>query len=209
MNELKLVNTNELSNKELAKELTSISRSLTGIAGSEWKIAKSVHNIMGKELYKDDFKTDKAFAAVIGVSRASLSRMHRAVDLLDGVVVEGVKLLMDYTVNKVSEMVAIPVEEIPAFLYGYGINSNSTVREIREAVACWKDDNEEKTTFKEAHKQEQEQEQENGYEPELFNITIPVDIVDDAVKYADLMVTEEDICAILKVLKERGRINIE
>lgn len=207
MNELKLVNTNELSNKELAKELTSISKSLTGIAGSEWKIAKSVHNIMGKELYKDDFETDKAFAAVIGVSRSSLSRMHRAVDLLDGVVVEGVKILMDYTVNKVSEMVVIPVKEIPAFLDGYGINSNSTVREIREAVACWKDDNEEKTTFKEAYKQEQEQ--ENGYEPELFNITIPVDIVDDAVKYADLMVTEEDICAILKVLKERGRINIE
>ena len=156
MNELKLVNTNALSNKELAKELTSISKSLNGIAGSEWNIATSVHKIMGKELYKDDFETDKEFANVIGVSESSLSRMHRAAGLLDGVVVEGVKILTDYTVNKVAEMVVIPVEEIPAFLDCYGINSNSTVREIREAVACWKDDNEEETTSKEVDEQEQE-----------------------------------------------------
>lgn len=205
MNELKLVNTNALANKELAKELTNINKALTGIAGSEWKIAKSVHAIMGKELYKDDFETDKAFADTIGVSKASLSRMHRAVDLLDGVVVEGVKILMDYTVNKVAEMVAIPVEEIPAFLAGYGISSHSTVREIREAVSCWKDDNMDEVSVEEADKQEQEQEQEQ----ELFRTTIPVDIDDNAVKYADLMLTEEDICAVLKVLKERGRINIE
>lgn len=203
MNELKIVNTNALANKELAKELTNINKSLTGIAGSEWKIAKSVHTIMGKELYKDDFETDKAFADTIGVSKASLSRMHRAVDLLDGVIVEGVKILMDYTVNKVAEMVAIPVEEIPAFLAGYGISSKSTVREIREAVSCWKDDNLEEVSVEEAYEQEQEQEQE------LFRTTIPVDINDNAVKYADLMLTEEDIYAVLKVLKERGRINLE
>lgn len=205
MNELKIVNTNALSNNELAKELTSINKSLTGIAGSEWKIAKSVHTIMGKELYKDDFETDKAFADAIGVSKSSLSRMHRAVDLLDGVVVEGVKILIDYTVNKVAEMAAIPMEEIPAFLDGYGINSNSTVREIREAVACWKDDNTEEVTEEEVYEQDQKQEQE----PELFKTTIPVDIDDDSVKYVDLMLTEEDICAVLNVLKERGRINLE
>lgn len=206
MNELKTINTNALANKELAKELTNINKALTGIAGSEWKIAKSVHHIMGKELYKDDFETDKAFADTIGVSKASLSRMHRAVDLLDGVVVEGVKILMDYTVNKVAEMVAIPCEEIPAFLDGYGITSKSTVREIREAVSCWKDDNAEEVTVEEAGADEQET---SEAEPELFRTTIPVDIDDNSVKYADLMLTEDDICAVLKVLKERGRINLE
>ena len=46
-----------------------------------------------------------------------------------------------FTLSKVMELLVIPKEDIVAFLDEYMVTASSTVREIRDAVSDWKDDN--------------------------------------------------------------------
>ena len=70
------------------------------------------------------------------MSRPNLNKMkkashyHREVEELNA-----------FTLTNVMELLVIPKEEIVDFLDGYMITPSSTVREVREAVSAWKDDN--------------------------------------------------------------------
>ena len=46
-----------------------------------------------------------------------------------------------FTLSKVMELLVIPKEDIVSFLDEYMVTASSTVREVRDAVSDWKDEN--------------------------------------------------------------------
>ena len=136
MLELATINTTELTNKKLGAQLNNIKKAVDTGNNQQWKIADAIATIVDDELFVDDFETEGNLAKVLGMSRPNLNKMkkashyHREVEELNA-----------FTLTKVMELLVIPKEEIVDFLDGYMITPSSTVREVREAVSAWKDDN--------------------------------------------------------------------
>lgn len=136
MLELTTINTTELTNKKLGTQLNNIKKAVDTGNNQQWKIADAIATIVDDELFVDDFETEGNLARVLGMSRPNLNKMkkashyHREVEELNA-----------FTLTKVMELLVIPKEEIVDFLDGYMITPSSTVREVREAVSAWKDDN--------------------------------------------------------------------
>ena len=136
MLELTTINTTELTNKKLGTQLNAIKKAVDTGNNQQWKIADAIATIVDDELFVDDFETEGNLAKVLGMSRPNLNKMkkashyHREVEELNA-----------FTLTKVMELLVIPKEEVVDFLDGYMITPSSTVREVREAVSAWKDDN--------------------------------------------------------------------
>lgn len=69
-----------LVNKDLRKNVTAMVQASNGLSKSMWKYAIAVHNIIDGELFKDDFKTQKAFAKAMDTNESTLSKFHSAVE---------------------------------------------------------------------------------------------------------------------------------
>lgn len=136
MLELTTINTTELTNKKLGTQLNTIKKAVDTGNNQQWKIADAIATIVDDELFVDDFETEGNLAKVLGMSRPNLNKMkkashyHREVEELNA-----------FTLTKVMELLVIPKEEVVAFLDDYMITQSSTVREVREAVSAWKEDN--------------------------------------------------------------------
>ena len=136
MLELTTINITELTNKKLGTQLNNIKKAVDTGNNQQWKIADTIATIVDDELFVDDFETEGNLARVLGMSRPNLNKMkkashyHREVEELNA-----------FTLTNVMELLVIPKEEIVDFLDGYMITPSSTVREVREAVSAWKDDN--------------------------------------------------------------------
>ena len=136
MLELTTINTTELTNKKLGTQLNAIKKAVDNGNNQQWKIADAIATIVDDELFIDDFETEGNLAKVLGMSRPNLNKMkkashyHREVEELNA-----------FTLTKVMELLVIPKEKIVDFLDDYMITPSSTVREVREAVSAWKDDN--------------------------------------------------------------------
>ena len=70
----------ELSNKDLTKNLNSMVQAMQSLKVNTWKYAEAIRNIVNGELYKDDFKTRKAFTDSIGLKEALCSKYVKACD---------------------------------------------------------------------------------------------------------------------------------
>ena len=70
----------ELTNKDLSKELNNMVQAMQSLKNSTWKYAHAVTNIVIHELYKDDFKTRKAFTDSIGLKESLCSKYVKACD---------------------------------------------------------------------------------------------------------------------------------
>ena len=70
------------------------------------------------------------------MSRSNLNKMKNASHYH-----KEVSELNSFTLSKVMELLVIPKEDIVAFLDEYMVTASSTVREVREAVSDWKDEN--------------------------------------------------------------------
>lgn len=136
MLELTTINTTELTNKKLGTQLNAIKKAVDTGNNQQWKIADSIATIVDDELFVDDFETEGNLAKVLGMSRPNLNKMKKASHYH-----KEVEELNAFTLTKVMELLVIPKEEIVDFLDGYMITPSSTVREVREAVSAWKDDN--------------------------------------------------------------------
>ena len=136
MLELATINTTELTNKKLGAQLNNIKKAVDTGNNQQWKIADAIATIVDDELFVDDFETEGNLAKVLGMSRPNLNKMKKASHYH-----RGVEELNAFTLTKVMELLVIPKEEIVDFLDGYMITPSSTVREVREAVSAWKDDN--------------------------------------------------------------------
>lgn len=136
MLELTTINTTELTNKKLGTQLNTIKKAVDTGNNQQWKIADAIATIVDDELFVDDFETEGNLAKVLGMSRPNLNKMkkashyHREVEELNA-----------FTLTEVMELLVIPKEKIVEFLDDYMITPSSTVREVREAVSAWKDDN--------------------------------------------------------------------
>ena len=136
MLELTTINTTELTNKKLGTQLNNIKKAVDTGNNQQWKIADAIATIVDDELFVDDFETEGNLAKVLGMSRPNLNKMKKASHYH-----KEVAELNAFTLTKVMELLVIPQDEIVDFLDGYMITPSSTVREVREAVSAWKDDN--------------------------------------------------------------------
>ena len=150
MNEVIVVEAMGLVNKELTKEVTKIANAIATIGKNKWKVADAIRNISEKELYKDDFETDTALAEKLGMSKAQFSKLKNAslyhaysYDVVEDGTTHEVVPLNDFTVTQVMEMLVIPLADIAEFLDGFEVTPTMTIKDIRECVSCWKDDNKE------------------------------------------------------------------
>ena len=66
--------------------------------------------------------------------------------------------LNDFTVTQVMEMLVIPLADIAEFLDGFEVTPTMTIKDIRECVACWKDDNKEQDSDTESETEADEPE---------------------------------------------------
>ena len=136
MLELTTINTTELVNKKLGTQLNAIKKAVDTGNNQQWKIADAIATIVDDELFIDDFETEGNLAKVLGMSRPNLNKMKKASHYQ-----KEVAELNAFTLTKVMELLVIPQDEVVDFLDGYMITPSSTVREVREAVSAWKDDN--------------------------------------------------------------------
>ena len=165
MNEVIVVESMGLVNKELTKEVTKIANAIATIGRNKWKVADAIRNISEKELYKDDFETDTALAEKLGMSKAQFSKLKNAslyhaysYDVVEDGTTHEVVPLNDFTVTQVMEMLVIPLADIAEFLDGFEVTPTMTIKDIRECVSCWKDDNKEQDSDTESETEADEPE---------------------------------------------------
>ena len=148
--EIAKIESMELTNKELKKDVKKLAKAYTAIQSDKWAVADTLRNICENETYEDDFKNDSAFANVIGMSRSNLQRMVKAsyyhslvTPIKDAETGEtkDVSILEGYGVSAVMEMLVIPEDDLLDFIGDYEIKPNFSVTSIRAAVAIWKDEN--------------------------------------------------------------------
>ena len=203
MNELATINTTTLTNKKLAKELNTIRKCMLTVGKSEWAVAKSVAVIMGEELYKEDFETDKKLADALGVAKSTLSKAHRSAQR-----VAEFEALRDengipiYSLAKVQEMLPVSVDDFNDFLSGYEINPSMTVKEIRESVQCYKEDKKsiDETSEGEAEPSNDELMEEIRNTDKKYKITVPSDFENGIVQYEDIELAESDLLMLLNYI---------
>ena len=136
MLELTTINTTELVNKKLGTQLNNIKKAVETGNNQQWKIADAIATIVDDELFIDDFESEKNLARVLGMSRSNLNKMKNASHYH-----KEVSELNAFTLSKVMELLVIPKEDIVSFLDEYMVTASSTVREVRDAVSDWKDEN--------------------------------------------------------------------
>lgn len=136
MLELTTINTTELVNKKLGTQLNNIKKAVETGNNQQWKIADAIATIVDDELFIDDFESEKNLASVLGMSRSNLNKMKNASHYH-----KEVSELTAFTLSKVMELLVIPKEDIVSFLDEYMVTASSTVREVRDAVSDWKDEN--------------------------------------------------------------------
>lgn len=136
MNELKIIAVGNVSNARLKTQLTNINKAMTASNKASWDLCKAFHEIVTGELFEQDFKTEKAFAEFVGVSKGQMNKMHRAYTYH--------KMLSDFnekltglTVSKVMELLPIQEDELTAFVKELDIDDTWTTLDIRESVKEW------------------------------------------------------------------------
>ena len=148
--EIAKIESMELTNKELKKDVKKLAKAYQTIQINKWAVADTLRNICENETYKDDFKNDSAFAKVIGINRSNLQRMVKAsyyhslvAPIKDAETGEtkDVVILDGYGVSAVMEMLVIPEDSLLDFISDYDVKPTSSVTSIREFVAIWKDEN--------------------------------------------------------------------
>ena len=172
--EIATIESMELTNKELKKDVKKLAKAYQTIQSNKWAVADTLRNICENETYKDDFKNDSAFAKVIGMNRSNLQRMVKAsyyhslvTPIMDAETGEtkDVSILEGYGVSAVMEMLVIPEDNLLDFIGDYEIKPTSSVTSIRESVAIWKDENG-VTKGNKPNKDKPEQEEPEQEEPE-------------------------------------------
>ena len=148
--EIAKIESMELTNKELKKDVKKLVKAFQTIQNNKWAVADTLRDICENETYKDDFKNDSAFAKVIGMNRSNLQRMVKAsyyhslvAPIKDAETGEtkDVVILDGYGVSAVMEMLVIPEDNLLDFISDYDVKATSSVTSIRESVAIWKDEN--------------------------------------------------------------------
>ena len=142
-----------LKNTALKESLLAIRGAVLTVNASQWEVAQAVHDILVKETFKEDFETEEKFANFIGISRSNCNKMKKAVDFRNSN-----ETFKEWTLNKIYEIMCLPVEKAPKLIADYMIDKDDTVKEIREAVKAYKDDTAESKVVADVEPEEKEEE---------------------------------------------------
>lgn len=100
-----------------------------------WDIATLVHNTVTAKTFKEDFGTMDIFGESLGLKKASISNMVKAVkcvatvDSLD---------MTSWTMGQISELMRLETEQINELLDNGTIDCTMSTKEIRDAVKALK-----------------------------------------------------------------------
>lgn len=190
-----------LKNVALKESLLTIRGAVLSVNASQWEVAQTVHDIIVKETFKEDFETEEKFADFIGISRSNCNKMKKAVDFRNSN-----EIFKDWTLNKIYEVMCLPKEEAPQLLDDYMIDKDDTVKEIREAVKAYKDDTAESKVVAEVEPSEEKgAEQEKGEEKEETRKDIPMknDTKESLLHcYVDTL-TKEEVVRVLNYMNKQ------
>ena len=201
MNELMTLNTTELSNKKLVTQFTRINKAIETGNKSKWTIADSIKTIIVDELYMEDFETEKKLADAFGMSRSNLNKMKNA-----SIYHEEIVELANWSVTKVMEILVIPKDDVEKFLVDYEVQSNDSVKSIREAVLAWKEDT---SVVAESEVVDNEESEVVDDESSTSNNSESEDVKHNDEKYVSFFtyintLTEDEIKHLIKVMKNEG-----
>lgn len=136
MNELKIIEVGNVTNGRLKTQLTNINKAMMAGNKASWELCKAFHEIVTGELFEQDFKTEKAFAEFVGVSKGQMNKMHRAY-VYHKMLADFDERLTGLTVSKVMELLPIQEDELTAFIKELDIDDTWTTLDIRESVKEW------------------------------------------------------------------------
>lgn len=189
---------NALTNKELKKDLATMSNAVINGKKSSWSYAFALEHIIKGESFKDDFKSMRKFSEFIGSTAGGISQ-----------IVTAVKFIKRYNLVKVTDKNKPILDTIPCSVglayvlgsledeeyieftnylveQGYEDVFTMSVREIKNELKAFRAGDEEAT--------EQEAIEQEATEPEAIeNETF----------------TKEDVISHIKVLMEKYNITVE
>ena len=127
-----------LVNKDLRKNVTAMVQASNGLSKSMWKYAIAVHNIIDGELFKDDFKTQKAFAKAMDTNESTLSKFHSAVECVTNDL-----QVYGYTMENISYSNAYllsTIDDLPAFMIKYNDTDFSKIgkNQLEKLISAYK-----------------------------------------------------------------------
>ena len=102
------INTAELTNRDLTKNLIKMAKAMDGANRSAWDYSTAVADIFNKEQYKQDFGEKKVFAEKANISAGRVSQCIKAVSF---VTVKGINT-MDITVDNAYCIGSITKKEV-------------------------------------------------------------------------------------------------
>lgn len=136
MNELKIIAVGNVTNGRLKTQLTNINKAMLASNKASWDLCKAFHEIVTGELFEQDFKTEKAFADFVGVSKGQMNKMYRSY-AYHKMLVDFDERLTGLTVSKVMELLPIQEDELTTFVKELDIDDTWTTLDIRESVKEW------------------------------------------------------------------------
>lgn len=142
-----------LKNTALKESLLTIRGAVLSVNASQWEVAQAIHDILVKETFKEDFETEEKFSDFIGISRSNCNKMKKAIDFRNSN-----ETFKEWTLNKIYEIMCLPVEKAPKLLADYLIDKDDTVKEIRKAVKAYKEDTTESKVVADVEPEEKEEE---------------------------------------------------
>ena len=186
---------NGLINGELKKELKKVTSAVGTIGKKTKEMAISINNIMTKESYKDDFKSDTEFAKFLGTSKGNLSTISRAGKLL-----KENENLSPFNLGQIEETLPLNDETRNYIIEEKEIEPSMTVKEVREIVNAYKSDGKEET--------EETEETENSKEKEVFHI-IQFAFFNESAADPVRTVVAHSTDELLKLLEELKNVEIK
>lgn len=189
-----------LKNSALKESLLTIRGAVLSVNASQWEVAQAVHDILVKETFKEDFETEEKFSDFIGISRSNCNKMKKAVEFRDSN-----ETFKDWTLNKIYEIMCLPKEEAPQLLVDYMIDKDDTVKEIREAVKAYKEDNTESKVVADVEPEEESEPKTEETEPKTEE---DIPMKEDGTKetllhsFIDTLTTEETVKVLSYIKKQ-------
>ena len=123
----------ELKNKELAQYLNNLSNLSKHAVKTNWEMCKIIHDIMKKGIFRQDFGTQDRFAAFIGMSPSSVSKMSRCYQYYEKIC-EGHPELNEKTPSFVYELLTVPLDQVNEVIDLLQLTSGSTTAEVRHRL---------------------------------------------------------------------------
>lgn len=197
--ELMKVETKEINNSELKRDLTILNEVFSGVRANQKQIASIIGHIISLEMYKDDFDKLSDFLSYIRLNKSTASQFKKFVEYTTEDLRES-----DFSYSQIVEMFPL----VDSGRYGslsiditelIDVNNSMTCREIREIVKEFIN-YEVEVDEAEAEEAEAEAEAESNESEEVIDYTFYIDYLTSLEVGMEL--TKEDVKILKQIAKE-------